>query len=150
MINPKELRLGLYFNTPRPDQNSFRIDEIEYLTDGGAKIGQYHPEYGRSFHPLTWELKDLTPIELSEYWLERLGFVKKVDADRDDYYEYDYLQLYYWEFHNEEENGFYYRDDIRPEEIKVTSVHQLMNLYHSLSGGKEIMFNMIDKNSQSV
>jgi hypothetical protein len=79
MIKPQDLRKGLYFNVPRKDQCPFRIDVIEHLSDNYAKVGMSSGmyklgEFEMEGHPLTWELKDLEPIPLTEEWLLRMGF----------------------------------------------------------------------------
>ena len=77
MIDARELRIGNYVNVPILKQCPFRIDSIEHLhpRDNFGKFGMYYDEFPNG-HPLTWYLKDLTPIPLTEEWLVRFGFEK--------------------------------------------------------------------------
>ncbi len=69
-MNANELRIGNYVSTPT--QEFFRIDEIEYLSVKNGKFGQVIDIFK---HPLTWYIKDLTPIPLTEKLLvDYLGY----------------------------------------------------------------------------
>ncbi len=84
MIQPNELRIGNWVNTPREDQSPFRIDLIEHQSKTYCKVGMdvhlyEHPIYKDqtvSAHPLTWDNKDLSPIPLTDEVLRVLGAVK--------------------------------------------------------------------------
>lgn len=140
-MNANELRIGNYLNTPRADQSPFRIDVIEFASKNNIKVGMNvhklpHPFNENQFidaHPLTWELKELKPIELTEEILLNCGFVKD---------EFDN-----WE--NETRLGLY-----KPEEFdgylsvwgestvgECNYLHQLQNLYFALTG-QELEINL--------
>lgn len=75
-MTTKELRLGNYVNCPRDDQNPFRIDGFEFLSSHNCKVEmQWMP----NFHPLTWELNDLSPIPITPEILEKCGFQYAVE-----------------------------------------------------------------------
>lgn len=80
MISAQELRIGNYVNVPNIAQCPFRIDGFEYLDSGNGKVlqktGTYYVEHFGDipFHPLTWDLKDLSPIPITTEILEKAGF----------------------------------------------------------------------------
>lgn len=76
-VKPREIQTGNYFNVPNPAQCPFRIDCIELLhpSDGFGKFGMYMKGFENA-HPLTWYLKDLEPIQITEEWLLKFGFKK--------------------------------------------------------------------------
>lgn len=83
-IRAKELRLGQYYDVTDDRQCPFRIDVIEYASDGNAKVGLItNPK----LHPLTWYLKDLKPIPFTEEWAIKLGFILIEYSDTMRYYE---------------------------------------------------------------
>ena len=72
-MKAKELRIGNYVDVPKDGQCPFRIDQIEHLSDDFGKFAMVHD---KGVHPLTWYLKDLKPIPLTEEWLIKFGFKK--------------------------------------------------------------------------
>ena len=77
MIQANDVKLNRYFNCPRTDQNPFRIDTIEFLTEGFGKVGMYPTVDGvikTDLHPLTWQIENLTPIPLTPEVLRDCGF----------------------------------------------------------------------------
>lgn len=79
----------------------------------------------KGYNVVTYE--SLLPIDLSEYWLERLGFEKKKIEGNSSGYWYNNNGLSY----NESHKGWWYRGHF-PNAPK--SVHMLQNLYFSLFG----------------
>ena len=78
-MQAKDLRIGNWVNVPREDQCPFRIDSIEYLTEQEGNVAMFPTIDGKidkSVHPLTWYLKDLSPIPLTPEILLKCGFEK--------------------------------------------------------------------------
>ncbi len=134
-IKEGELRLGLWVNVPRADQSPFRIDLIEYCTNGFAKVGMNVHKYENPFkegelingHPLTWELNDLTPIELSEQVLLNIKQFEsnniRIDAVIDLRWRHDKIWLVM---------------GAEVQDLDISYLYQLQNLCSSL--GKELEF----------
>jgi len=71
-MDAKELRIGNYVNTINKNQNPFLIDGFEFQNRTDCKV--FQGEYINR-HPLTWYLKDLSPISITEEWLLKFGFL---------------------------------------------------------------------------
>ena len=138
MIKANELRIGNYVNVPREDQSPFRIDLFEFLNAQNCKVGmnvmkyEFPPESGEfiSGHPLTWELKDLTPIPLTEDILLKFGAKKQ----------YDYLTFDYDRFRliwKEKYNYFYVVDNETNAYLnKIEFVHEWQNFVFVMNGNE--------------
>lgn len=136
------------------DKNSLRLGNLVVLAhESNAPIGEVL-EIGhklctvvvppsKTFVRITYDL--LLPIDLSEYWLERLA---------DDWSplnkEWKYrIQVgalnwfFRWNTEWYSELGGIYLDS------KIKHLHQVQNIYFDLLG-KEITFNMTNKNHQTV
>lgn len=91
---------------------------------------------GNYIEVITWEhIKALTDgrvefdgIKLTEEWLKKLGFI---NYEFPFIYSLDNVQILY-------EKGSYWFQLFKSEEVAVNHIHQLQNLYYSLSGGKEL------------
>lgn len=130
MITPNELRKGLYFNVPRKDQCPFRIDVIEHLDDNFAKVGMKSGIYKMGEiemegHPLTWYLKDLDPIPLTEEILEKVCQIKNRK-----------LYLHGRIIINRSGEWYDYASD-----VKLKHVHQLQNFIFALTN-EELNLNL--------
>lgn len=136
-MEARELRVGNYVDTPKDGQNPFRIDIIEVYQTGFFKVGMV---YDANVHPLTWYSTSISPIQLTEDWLVRFGFVeidnhytlflddKKCDLTS--------KRLTYWK----------HQPNYTPSELELSrsgisfksifnpTVHQLQNLYFALTG----------------
>lgn len=134
-IKATDLRIGNWVNVPRADQSPFRIDGFEFLRPDSCKIYQdsgmeWDSPFGKiKGHPLTWELKDLSPIPLTPEILEKAGFK---------YLEYrNKFQKTGFDFQLEEQTDV---DDLRllygceNFGVRIHFVHQLQNLYFALTG----------------
>lgn len=132
MIKAEELRIGNLVNVPRADQIPFRIDAFEFLGKDFGKVAQNNGTYmvmdiEVPFHPLTWELKDLSPIPLTPKILEKFGlnfdgltYRNKTDLVVSG--EFTWVGIYIP------------RND---EDVTLDCpeyVHQLQNLYYALTG----------------
>jgi hypothetical protein len=130
MIKAAELRIGQYYNVPNPSQSPFRVDCIDHLhpADGFGKVGMFVKGFENA-HPLTWYLKDLDPIPLTEEWMLKAGFQKVVWEDNGK----PYCTL--WK-HDHEHMPFLDTDfaldgtNSKP----MAYVHQLQNLFFALTG----------------
>ena len=157
----RELRIGNYVDVPIVQQCPFRIDSIEHLhpRDNFGKFGMYYDEFPNG-HPLTWYLKDLKPIPLTEEWLIKFGFelfhYDFFDKDDLDFEEEDEeesclvfriipkgYKFYYivdlWVERNDFQFGSMGLDDTVHDSKGVgicnyNYVHQLQNLYFALTG----------------
>lgn len=135
-MEAKDLRLGNYVKVPREDQSPFRIDEFEFLDENDCKIAKKQFIGENEVHPLTWYLKDIEPIELSEEWLLKFGFEKKSWKSQGIviecfYYEKNGIIIYLIEkgFEIEIKQG-----DDQFNLFRVWNhVHQLQNLYFALT-----------------
>ena len=127
-----ELRIGIYVNVPREDQSPFRIDAFESLSNKFIKVAMIHPDYGETFHPLTWYGDDLKPIPLTERWLLDFGY-KSIGKLHLTYKLNPFIiELSVLGSH------YNFRKIISKEESmmlkEIKHVHQLQNLYFALTG----------------
>lgn len=132
-MKANELRIGNYVNVLREDQSPFKIDGFELLNESDCKVfkdnGTYNcPPFGEiKMHPLTWNLKDLQPIPLTEEWLLRFGFEKSRLG-------------YFTVFCGNNVMSVCCFDDFSRVQIvtqtvsTINHVHQLQNLYFALTG----------------
>lgn len=123
-LKANELRLGLYVNTPRSDQNPFRIDAFEYLHNGDAKVAMNIKE---GAHPLTWYLKDLSGIPITNDDLVKCGLNKRFFKA----YEIKPLDGHKGKF------GLFIQR--KWQATKIQYLHQLQNLYFALTGTELIL-----------
>ncbi|WP_407430596.1 hypothetical protein [Arcticibacter sp.] len=140
-MKAQELRLGNYVNVTRTDQSPFRIDLIEHACEGHCKAGMNVHKYETPWglidgHPLTWELKDMSPIPLTEEWLLKFGFKEYDQFGWEHSLNVGAIKLYtrssYGHIYMELE-GIYLGDSIK-------YVHQLQNFYHGITG-QELPYN---------
>lgn len=111
MVNTSELRRG---NWIAYKGNPFKVVEI------------YENRISANFSDQSFSERAFDPISLSPEWLEKLGFVKtsRYAVGAGSYHTYDLGKMYLlaqsdkWVFHD----------------FSVQYVHQLMNLYHALTG----------------
>lgn len=140
-MKPSELRQGNYVNTPRADQNPFRVDYFDmdkvYQNNGTYKTDLGGTEYTIPFHPLTWDLKDCSPIPLSPEILEKCGFVKKgryaIGVGGYQVFVNGRIELL-----QPKKGGPYI---LAFHEVKIAYLHQLQNLYFALTG-EELTINL--------
>jgi hypothetical protein len=124
MINPNELRIGnliKYTGKPYPAYllNNGIVEVKEVLNDG----------VNRSQGDSTlYESENLEGIPLTDEWLERCGAVKNRIPLKNGRWHIEYVG----------EGGLIMRDDLDESEIEILAdvnyVHQLQNLYFSLTG----------------
>jgi len=128
-MKANELRIGNYINVPETKQCPFRIDLFDYVTNGIGKFGQI---ISKDIHPLTWYLQDLSPIPLTEEWLLKFGFYFDLKTDYDGYWKKykEGFEIRIYKF----EDYFEYGWQLGHDPIKIKYVHQLQNLYFSLTG----------------
>lgn len=120
-MTAKELRIGNWIKTP--NQDVFRIDLFDYVSNGIGKFGEIH---SKDTHPLTWYLQDLAPIPLTTEWLERMGF----ENMGDEWMLYQNENTFIIE---EKHGGYVYTGGEGVEFSKVFHyVHQLQNLFYAL------------------
>lgn len=131
-LRAEELRIGNWVNCPREDQNPFRIDLMEYVCDGHAKVGMNVHKYDTPFglidgHPLTWELKDLKPIPLTEKILFKIKGVEILDKSEWEYVLKISAAKLYFRFNN----GHCYTqfNDTYLGDI-ISALHELQNFCH--------------------
>jgi len=125
-MKASELRIGNLVNVPREDQSPFRIDLIEYATIELMKVGMNIHKYefaGKIIdgHPLTWELKDLSGIPLSEEILLKCGFVLM-----NKWFDYE-LSLFRIGYIT---NNKYFQFESNGKVIDIKSLHQLQNIVY--------------------
>lgn len=118
-MKTNELHLGNYVNVPNPNQSPFRIDGFEYLNSIDCKVEM---NIVPNSHPLTWWLKDLSPITLTKDWLLKFGF-KQYNFDEDGIQDYCYIKSNF-PIYQIDDTGFYYLD-----QLEIKYVHDLQNLY---------------------
>jgi hypothetical protein len=130
MINTKELRIGNYVNVNIRGASSPMQETVDSIGDNGINIQWLH-----EMTDYEYSSENIDPIPLTVEWLEKLGFEKKIDEDGDEYWVNNHVELYYWEFAIEEDNGFYFMSKY---EIKIKSVHQLQNVFYFITDGAEL------------
>jgi hypothetical protein len=77
----------------------------------------------------------IQPVELTKDILLKCGFEDAIDADNDEYFIFNNLKLYWYEFALNTCNGFYFRNDVNGD-LKIKHLHQLQNLYFALTGNE--------------
>lgn len=142
-IKATDIRLGLWVNTPREDQNPFRIDQIDFLNENVAKVGMNvhkytipgHAGLGEVWgHPLTWELPDLSGIPITIHHVEDCGF--KDDEPHSILMIGDHELVYYQYIPKEGQPKW----TLNGKEIQLDYLHELQDLYRSLAK-KELEIN---------
>lgn len=142
MIRPEELKLNNYVNVPRKDQSPFRIDLFEFLNKDDAKVGQVIFEGG---HPLTWYLKDLSPIPISIDYLLKFGFEEITEEDDEErFFELSsgrktvrivmLLVDDLWTILLQSDKGLNFS-----QITDIEHLHQLQNLFYALTGEELIL-----------
>ena len=124
-MKAEELRIGNWVNTPREDQNPFRITGFEYLDE--TFNGKVESRIKKGTHPLTWYLTDIKPIPITPEWLERAGFEK---------YDTQFTGIGYKIQAGAFLIEFEYGKEAFLESIgiDILYIHQIQNLYFELSG----------------
>lgn len=147
MMNANEIRLGIYVNVPNPQQCPFRIDEIDFLGQSEGKVGMKNFFEGKEYHPYTWYLEELSPIEFTDDWHEKFGVQKngfhnfeyiiddrkkrkKIIFSGDYIYLRDIDRMDGIESHQDHLCTLW-NNDIRKRKIYV---HEFQNLYYCLTG----------------
>jgi len=139
MIQGKEIRIGNYIK----DRGGkiLRVDFIEYVENGfDTKFGQKMFVEGQEVHSMTEYSEYADPIELSEEWLEKFGFVKTDD----------YGDIIYYEPKERGNRSYYVCFDhgaisfglsvfgtctsLLYDDVNLQYVHQFQNLYYALTG----------------
>ena len=117
-MKARELRIGNYVTVEHP-RHGEKFIEVESVTNDTINM-EFRPYY----------LGELQPIPLTEEWLLKFGF-EKVKSRYEEAETFDYvLQPLYFDMANTSVkiNGVYQKINY-PE-----YVHQLQNLYYSLTG----------------
>ena len=123
----KDFRIGNYVQDFECEPYIFQIEEI------GKYVGN---ELWAKYRKGSIKTKEPHPIEISSLWLEKLGFVKS-PAGNSTYLSIPELKA---EIHFEDFRGgivcvmYCSTGSFIPNEIKF--VHQLQNLYHSITGNE--------------
>lgn len=118
-IKPQDLRQGNLLQ----DKDSKRIGYVISMTGNRIRCKMSHSKLNQ--HISEWE-----PIPLSEDWLERMGWKK----DEEDTL---YIHINYTDGLNWYDNTIYLV--VQGEECplyKIKYVHEVMNLYYSLTGSE--------------
>jgi hypothetical protein len=135
MIKGNELRLGNFVKDR--GEKTIKIDFIEYVREGyDTKFGQFMFVEGEEVHPMTEYSDYANPIPLTEKWLLEFGFIlystgslcKHLNND-DSYLAID-LKYGNGVWLNINQEGI--ENSIKLLHIK--NVHELQNLYYSLTG----------------
>ena len=133
MVKANELRIGSLVNVPNSNQCPFRIDCIDHLYPRGnfGKVGMYQKGFENA-HPLTWYLKDLEPIPLTEEWLLKFGFSKPLNSGS-----FYWIKLSASLLNINPDNGVVCINNPIGEALNkpclVIHVHQLQNYYYALT-----------------
>ena len=113
------------------DAKELRIGNLVNTKDGITTVYDVL-EFGINMHHDCWlyDIKDVSPIPLTEEWLIKLGFednkthfTKWINEDRTFIVEYDVMDTRY----------FLCDTDV---DTNIKYVHQLQNLYKALTGGE--------------
>ena len=124
MIKEKELRIGNYVNVSIIDQPTFSIDLFEFPKNGGM-----------------WELKDLSPIELTNQWLIDFGFnIDYYGGQGSECFTAQHKnKLFFRIVRAENTKGWKFLSQIDSTNeyyftVELMFVHQLQNLFFALTG----------------
>ena len=142
-MKANELRIGNWVNTPNQNQNPFRVDYFDelkvYMKTGTYNAGAFGDI---PFHPLTWDISQLSPIPLTPEVLEKCG----LSRDSEGWFLSFDLKIYDPLVRNGvgglSQNDFkivsiLYGTKLFPIGIKY--LHQLQNLYFAITG-KELTY----------
>ena len=117
MIRVNEIMIGNYIRDVWSDNGFFKVTELRK-----DKVF-----YGNCFKA---EYENIRPIPLTEDILLKCGFEKESMNEHTDYYNLHPLHIFY-----NVANGFeYFHSQFGGKFIKITSLHQLQNLYFALVG----------------
>lgn len=127
-IKAEDLRVGNFVNTPNAKQNPFRVDYFDknkvYQENGTYELGEIKDI---PFHPLTWDIQDISPIPLTEESLIMYGFEEEVNSK-------------FVKFWRKSGITIFHRYDLSPNEfelsgfdLKIKHLNQLQNLYYALT-----------------
>lgn len=144
MIDPKELRIGNYLCDPEQENDGvIQVEEIRGYGKDGKTIGiQFRRA---SCWSVIEEDCGILPIPLTPEWLERMGFIDKpaaFDNSSNPYWAKNAVILTYAETPPENTYlpgiGFTYNGKHLVSHVKewIQYVHQLQNLYFSLTGNE--------------
>jgi hypothetical protein len=144
-MTANELKIGNYVNVPNTSQCPFRIDAFEHLSNEFIKVAMKVSMGGFEVHPLTWYGGDLTPIELTERWLNK--FELEHSEIRGRWFKDKFVvfkQKYLDPLSILEENKFYFQmvdcqGNVSTSSFEIKYVHQLQNLYFALTGEELIL-----------
>lgn len=132
MIDVKELRVGNYV-LDRVGK-IIRIDFFEYLRDGyDCKFGQLNYFNDIEMHALTEYSNYANPIPLTEDILLKCGFIQSSNI-----FTYKSFVL---EIYDETQKAIWWRDRYLGICQRLGGLHQLQNLYFSLTG-QELQVNL--------
>lgn len=126
MINTNELRIGNYV-----------IHNNKIIKTTHIVLAVYFMLHDKNNIKTS---EELNPIKITEEWLLKFGFEHEIDSGNNDimtrqgnnfYLKYINLAI--------SENGFYYySDSLYCGHILIKYIHQLQNLYYSLTGNELI------------
>lgn len=122
-MKPTEFRIGNYLISKRDDAVLF-VDEINQ-----SDIVTIVLDRSKYPLPMGWEAE---PIELTDEWLEKLGFEKKWESNGA-YYIWEKPGVEFGIYLNKH-SEYWFEDYSSGLEIKY--VHQLQNLYFALTEGE--------------
>ena len=132
MIDKRELRIGNIVSCATDEDDNCLPCKIFELYEDRLKWGLLDDLKGGN----STSYKHTVAIRITPSWLEKMGFEQDIDEDKDVFWGIGmakWFRLFWWEFSIPDDNGFYFKND-SPVETKVTSVHQLMNLYFFITG----------------
>lgn len=114
MIQINELRIGNLIQEGKVEQIDNSIDEVYYSGDGC---------YLSAF------CCNLNPIQLTEEWLLKLGFVKKLANYELENFRFNISKPFNYD-------GFLFCEEYSVITDRIKHVHQLQNLYFALTGAE--------------
>ena len=132
-MNPEEIRLGNYIL----DRSGkvIRIDFIENLrSEFDCKFGQLMFVEGQEVHPLTEYISQAKPIKITDEWLQKFGFFKSENPNGTSSWIWVF-EGQVWMYETWKDHDFFIRSMLNLNNQKnIIYVHQLQNLYYSLTG----------------
>jgi hypothetical protein len=133
-MKASELRIGNFVNVPNIKQSPFRVDYFDDQKVYQKSFTYTLPSFASDipFHPLTWDLEDVSGIPLTPEILEMAGFEKTYESSFSIRYDHNLTQFIGYDISKADsmETGLRYYGN----RIKVQYLHQLQNLYFALTG----------------
>lgn len=129
-MDARELRIGGFVNCKiSNDKGTYKvlaIPEWENQPEQPITIDRCPKQ--------TVSISQLKPIPLTEEWLLKMGFEKRIDR-KYERFSVGKFELEYYSHSDDVIDGFYfYCEHVKSGDVKIPHIHQLQNLYFAITG----------------